>query len=149
MSCTNGRILKKHLNLRKILKGCQNEDGMADFGIVMDTYNTIVRGIYWTRLNHLFLDKTFISLQTCFNLFLQFERKIKLYIISFLCGTTCHVVSIEACKNLILDTDSGMGRQQAFHFEDIDDVAIIMNRLFSVDINSNIVSNVYVREMTG
>jgi hypothetical protein len=58
-------------------------------------------------------------------------------------------VSIEACKNLILDTDSGMGRQQAFHFEDIDDVAIIMNRLFSVDINSNIVSNVYVREMTG
>ena len=62
---------------------------------------------------------------------------------------TCLVVSTEACKKLILDTDSGMGRQDAFHYEDIDDVAIIMNRLFSVDINLNIVSNIYVRETTG
>ena len=105
--------------------------------------------MHWTRLNHLFSDKTFISLQTCFNLFLQLEKYFKFYIISFLCGTTCHVVSIEASTNLILDTDSGMGRQEAFQYEDIDDVAIIMNRLFSVDINLNIVSNIYVRETTG
>ena len=68
---------------------------------------------------------------------------------SFLCGTTCHVVSIEACKKLILDTDSGVGRQKAFHYEDMDDIVVIMTRLFHVDMNTNIVSNVYVREKKG
>lgn len=42
---------------------------------------------------------------------------------------------------------AGIGRQQAFHY--IDDVAIIMTRLFSIDMNTNIVTNIYVREMTG
>ena len=76
------------------------------------------------------------------------EIRYALYIF-FVVPATCLVVSTEACKNLILDTDSGMGRQEAFHYEDLEDVAIIMNRLFSVDMNSNIVSNIYVREMTG
>ena len=59
------------------------------------------------------------------------------------------IVSIEARKKIILATDSGLGRQQAFHYEDMNDVSIIMDRLFSVDMNTNIVSNVYVREKTG
>ena len=148
-SCTNGTILKKYPNVRKYLKRCQNEDGMADFSCVISAYNKTVKCLNWRRLNDLFQRNKFTSIRTCFNLFLQFENVFKFYIISFLCGTTCHIISIEACKNLILDTDSGMGRQEAFHYEDIDDVAIIMNRLFSVDINLNIVSNIYVREMTG
>jgi len=50
---------------------------------------------------------------------------------------------------MILDTDSGVGRQKAFHYDDMDDVTIIMKRLFSVDVNTRIVSNVYVREIKG
>ena len=40
-----------------------------------------------------------------------------LFIISFLCGTTCHVISIEVCTKLILDTDNGVGRNRAFHYK--------------------------------
>ena len=36
-----------------------------------------------------------------------------------------------------------------YNYEDIEDVAIIMNRVFSLDMNSNNVSNIYVHEMTG
>ena len=69
----------------------------------------------------------------------------KFYIISFLCGTSCHVISIEVYTKLILDTDSGIGRNSAFHYDNMAQVISIMKRLFSVDIDSNIVSNVYVR----
>lgn len=80
---------------------------------------------------------------------MQVHVQMKFYIISFLCGTTCHVVSIEACKKLILDTDSGVGRQKAFHYEDMDDIVVIMKRLFHVDMTTLILSNVYVREKKG
>ena len=59
---------------------------------------------------------------------------------------TCHVVSIGTCINLILDSDSDIQRQEAFHYKSMDDVAIIMKCLFSVDMNTNIVSNIHVRE---
>ena len=42
-----------------------------------------------------------------------------------------------------------MGRQKAFHYEDMDDIVVIMTRLFHVDMTTNIVSNVYVREKKG
>ena len=58
-------------------------------------------------------------------------------------------MSIEACTKLILDTDSDVGRHEAFHYEDMEDIAVIMKRLFHVDMTTLILSNVYVREKKG
>ena len=75
----------------------------------MKTYNRIVKGLNWKLVRTLFEQHSYISIRKCFNLFMQYEKFLKLYIISFLCGTTCHVVSIEVSNKLILDTDSGFG----------------------------------------
>ena len=101
--------------------------------------------VNWKRVNYLFQGHVYTSLRTCFDLFLKSEKNLKFYIMSFICGTTCHVISIEVTKKLILDTDSDVGRQKAFHYDNMDDVGTIMEKLFCVDMDTDIVSNVYVR----
>ena len=145
-SCTNTNTLKKIPLLRKHLIQCQDHNGFADLRLVVEKFNTKVKSVTWKRVSTLFQGNTFISLHNVFSLLLSFEMNMKFYILSFLCGTTCHVVSIEACQKLILDSDSTVGREQAFHYEDMNDIVDIMKTLFNADMHSNVVSHVYVRE---
>ena len=94
----------------------------------------------------LFCNESHITFKHCLNTIITKEPQLKLYLIAFHCGTgTSHVIAIDTHNKLVLDTDSGEGRKDAFKYVTSTDVEQLMYLLFQVDCTKPIVSSVYLR----
>ena len=144
LSCTPSKLLANG-SLQRTLRQAHNRDGFGKFQEVVHCYNEEVKGIHWSKVHECFERKKITTFLNTFGFFMKKTTRKRLFIVSFKCFCTNHVIVVDTWKKLILDTDNGEGREAPFSYDNMEEIAQILKALFDVNMEDNIVNNLYVR----